>query len=284
MSNPINPFFSVSPDLTTPQLEQFITTTDYGDMGDRFDDLFGDARKMEGIEAASFARVLSSSDVHTILDCSCGTGIQALGLAELGFRVFASDLSERMTHILMNKCRNRQISILVKVSDFRDLQEWGNDQFDCVLSGGNSLSVLPDYAEMVRAIRSMANHTRRNGIVLVGGRDYTVPKRREESVYARGIRLITDGTGASASPEWIVDFRLYGRDRVQVMHTFVRPQEDGLAVERYAMSMMYVTVSDVIAAMEESGLQEIEAYDATGSKKYVDGEWYIVRGLKESQN
>ena len=34
-------------------------------------------------------------DAHSVLDCSCGIGTQALGLAGLGYKVHGTDVSER---------------------------------------------------------------------------------------------------------------------------------------------------------------------------------------------
>src|SRR4051794_25853883 len=48
-------------------------------------------------QGASLDRLIRDAlpDARTILDCSCGIGTQALGLARLGYRVVGSDISRR---------------------------------------------------------------------------------------------------------------------------------------------------------------------------------------------
>ena len=56
----------------------------------------------------------------TVLDVACGIGTQALGLAALGYRVTASDLSAGAVARLRDEAARRGVKIDAKVADVRE--------------------------------------------------------------------------------------------------------------------------------------------------------------------
>ena len=52
-----------------------------------------------------------------LLDCSCGIGTQALGLAQLGYSVWASDLSSKAAARARIEAANRELEIHFAVAD-----------------------------------------------------------------------------------------------------------------------------------------------------------------------
>ena len=58
--------------------------------------------------------------VSRVWDCACGTGNQAVGLAESGFKVTASDLSDQMLDMAKDKTESKNISFhQADLTDFR---------------------------------------------------------------------------------------------------------------------------------------------------------------------
>jgi len=80
-------------------------------MGSRFDELFDNVDRLTRLEALSLDGILRPNSVKTILDCACGTGIQAIGLAQKGYKVSASDISRKMVRILKRKATNKGLKI-----------------------------------------------------------------------------------------------------------------------------------------------------------------------------
>src|SRR5687767_99419 len=72
-----------------------------------------------------------------VLDCACGTGELAAGLARRGFRVAGSDASPGM----IERARRLDPSVPFEVRRWEDLEE---DEFDTVLCVGNSLAHAAD--------------------------------------------------------------------------------------------------------------------------------------------
>ncbi len=95
-------------------------------------------------EGASLDRFLANrvghSSPYSVLDCSCGIGTQAIGLALQGHQVHATDLSP-----VAIDCARREAAVLgatmtLGVADFRELGEAVSATFDVVISCDNSFA------------------------------------------------------------------------------------------------------------------------------------------------
>jgi SAM-dependent methyltransferase len=75
-----------------------------------------------------------------VLDCSCGTGDQAIWMARQGYRVSASDISEGMIDRAREKAKNENLDISFFRSSWEELTDKTNDKYDLVVCPGNSLS------------------------------------------------------------------------------------------------------------------------------------------------
>lgn len=74
-----------------------ITQTFYNNMATQYDKLFLDWEAATKQQAIILDRIFSESGFNRtarILDCACGIGTQAIGLAALGYPVTASDISD----------------------------------------------------------------------------------------------------------------------------------------------------------------------------------------------
>jgi 2-polyprenyl-3-methyl-5-hydroxy-6-metoxy-1,4-benzoquinol methylase len=74
-----------------------------------------------------------------VLDCACGIGTQALGLAREGYRVHATDLSGAAVRRAETEARARGIQATFGVADMRSLPEAVGGGFDVVVSADNAL-------------------------------------------------------------------------------------------------------------------------------------------------
>ena len=73
-----------------------ITQTFYDNLSTQYDKLFSDWKLATREQAALLDRLFRARGFDRsaeILDCACGIGTQAIGLAALGYEVTASDLS-----------------------------------------------------------------------------------------------------------------------------------------------------------------------------------------------
>jgi SAM-dependent methyltransferase len=134
--------------------------------GDRWDD----AVNRQG---AALDHIIRDHRPHAtdVLDCSCGIGTQAIGLALRGYRVRGSDISERSIIRARDEAARFGADIPFEVADFRDLDAVGDD-FDVVMSCDNAIPHLLDDADVTRALRAMRSKLRPGGLLLIGMRDY----------------------------------------------------------------------------------------------------------------
>ncbi len=107
-----------------------------------------------------------------LLDCACGIGTQALGLAALGYRVTASDLSPVAVARARREAAARGLEIEFRVADIRRLAEAAPAGFDVVLAADNGLAHLIGDDDLGAAARQMIAQLRPGGLLVVSIRDY----------------------------------------------------------------------------------------------------------------
>ena len=105
---------------------------------------------------------LAERQINNLLDVSIGSGSMTLPLQELGIDIYGSDLSEEMLSRCRKKSLEKQKSIRLECSDFRDLSCWKDMTFDCVASTGNSLGYVSN-EDVLKAIQKMDEHVKPGG-------------------------------------------------------------------------------------------------------------------------
>ena len=68
-----------------------------------------------------------------ILDCACGIGTQAIGLASLGYNVTGSDISSKEVVEAKWEAIRRNLNIRFAYTDFRKLADAFKDKFDIII-------------------------------------------------------------------------------------------------------------------------------------------------------
>ena len=107
-----------------------------------------------------------------VLDCACGIGTQAIGLALLGYNVTASDISVEELKEAKTRAENANVKICFKVADFRKLCEAFSEKFDIIIAMDNALPHMLTKEDLQKAISSIANQINENGIFVGSIRDY----------------------------------------------------------------------------------------------------------------
>ena len=129
--------------------------------------------RKEGASLARFvAKVAGKSSPFSLLDCSCGIGTQAIGLALQGNQVHATDLSTVSIDCARQEANNLGATITFGVADFRELEATISDTFDVVLSCDNSIAHCLQDEDLDAAITSMKARLNPGGLLLISFRDY----------------------------------------------------------------------------------------------------------------
>ncbi|MFF7617727.1 class I SAM-dependent methyltransferase [Streptomyces lavendulae] len=114
---------------------------------------------------------LIGQDRAAVLDCSCGIGTQAIGLALRGHRVTGTDISPRAAARAAREAARRSLSLRTAAADMRRLP-FADGQFDTVVCADNSLPHLLTEQDVNAALAEMRRVLRPGGRLLISTRPY----------------------------------------------------------------------------------------------------------------
>ena len=152
-----------------------IVQTFYDRLAGQYDQLFEDwdaaVREQAALLEGLFRRY-GLDRTARVLDCACGIGTQAIGLAALGYDVTASDLSPGALKEAKQRASDRGAAIRFAQADFCALAETFPEPFDIVIAMANALPHLTTDAALAAAAESIAGQLRPGGIFVASIRDY----------------------------------------------------------------------------------------------------------------
>lgn len=152
-----------------------IIQTFYNGMASRYDRLFSDWQGAVREQAAMLDGIFHEQGFDQrarVLDCACGIGTQAIGLAALGYPVTASDISEAELKEAKERAKQNGISIRLEQADFCALSETFPERFDIVIAMDNALPHMLTPKALRSAVCSIIDRTEANGIIVASIRDY----------------------------------------------------------------------------------------------------------------
>ena len=153
-----------------------ITQTFYDNMASQYDKLFLDWNATTQEQAVILNRIFNNNGFSTsahILDCACGIGTQAIGLAALGYPVTASDISDGELVEAKVRAESQGVSIRFEHADFCALADTFSEQFDIVIAmEDNALPHMLTGEALETAVRSITGQIKQGGIFVASIRDY----------------------------------------------------------------------------------------------------------------
>ena len=152
-----------------------IVQTFYDAMASEYDKFYSDWDAAVREEAAFLQNIFGEygfDQTARVLDCACGIGTQAIGLAALGYSVTASDVSAGELAEAQERAARRGVSVAFRQADFRALSEAFSDRFDIVIAMDNALPHMLCRAELEKAVKSIAGQLDDGGLLVASIRDY----------------------------------------------------------------------------------------------------------------
>ena len=152
-----------------------ITQSFYDNMAPQYDKLFLDWEAATREQALILDKIFAEYGFDRsarILDCACGIGTQAIGLAGLGYQVTASDLSEGALAEARARAAKNGVEIRFEHADFRALSKCFSGQFDIVIAMDNALPHMLTHGDLEAAVTSIVGRVRPGGIFAASIRDY----------------------------------------------------------------------------------------------------------------
>ncbi|MEK6904166.1 MAG: class I SAM-dependent methyltransferase [Nanoarchaeota archaeon] len=114
------------------------------------------------ITSAFLDNIFRKNKIKTVLDMACGTGAQAIGLAEKGYHVTASDINRDMLGIAKKKAKSKKLDIKFCVGDIRTARL---GKFDAVISMFNAIGHLSEKG-FEKAIKNVSANLKDGGLFI----------------------------------------------------------------------------------------------------------------------
>ena len=216
------------------------------------------------------------SGTMQVLDCSCGIGTQAIGLALAGHKVVGTDLSPESVERARAEAKRAGVEVRFEVCDLRVLEDVVPDGFDVVISCGDALPHLLSEQDLRLGLRSMVGRLREGGMILATTRDYDELLRNPpRATYP--VVLGASGTRVCWFQllEWAPDGCTYVLEHVW--------GQEGLQDWEFKMlgkvSCRAVLRRELTALLVEQGVESVEWLSGTESKLFQS----TVMGLKRQQ-
>lgn len=152
-----------------------ITQKFYDSLASHYDKLFLDWQSATHEQAVILNKIFADNgfdSTASVLDCACGIGTQAIGLARIGYNVTASDISDGEIAEAKTRAENADVKIQFANADFCDLSKTFTEKFDIVIAMDNALPHMLTSTDLERAIKSITNQIKENGIFVGSIRDY----------------------------------------------------------------------------------------------------------------
>ena len=178
---------------------------------------WADSVLQQGVVLDSLVTETLGPGTFDILDCTCGIGTQALGLAGRGHRVVGIDISEESVTRAKREAADRALSLAVGVGDMKALPVQPSS-FDIVVSGDNAIAHMLTGDDLLTALTEMRRVLRIEGLVLITLQTYEdSPAPRREYTEPQFIETPTGPVVSFQRWRWHQDGERYDFENVQVL-------------------------------------------------------------------
>ncbi|MFI9829145.1 class I SAM-dependent methyltransferase [Streptomyces sp. NPDC051913] len=238
---------------------------------DFYDDLAADYHLMFADWEASTARQAAVLDTllqrrlgagpHRVLDCSCGIGTQAIGLAGAGYDVVGSDLSPRAAARATVEAASRGVRLPTAAADMRRLP-FGASVFDVVVCADNALPHLLCAQDVSAALGEIRRVLRDGGLLVLTLRDYDELRRTRPTSAPPQVGQTPDGR--------VITFQLWhwheDGERYDLEHFQMIPAGESWTVRRRTTTYWALTRPVLTRLLAEAGFADVlwHAPEATG--------------------
>lgn len=226
-----------------------------------------------------YAMVFKDKQITTIHDCSFGTGHLSFALADMGYQVSGSDISNDMLNNAKKNAQNRYLDIHLVQSDFCKIADVMDTQFDCVMSTGNSLAHVNNQ-DLKTALTSMAKLIKPGGYLYLDTRNWDKILESKQRFFCYN-PFFKDGDRINLVQVWD---HLSDKEIVfNLLYTFEKDnkiyKQEETAVKYYPF-----TKDLLMSYLNELGFEQVEIFDfmKPDNTNFEDMNWYSLCAKKNT--
>lgn len=230
-----------------------IIQTFYDHLATQYDKLFldWDATTREQAEILNAIFVEHGFDITSpVLDCACGIGTQAIGLAALGYVVTASDISDGELAEGRKRAAERQVKIRFEHADFCALWETFSDRFDIVICMDNALPHMLSKAALEAAVHSIVDRLTAGGMFVASIRDYDAMLQTKPPYSSPYIHKTDKGQRVSFQTwDWNDDHYTFTQ--------YIIDDEEDLQISKFDCEYRIILRDELTQLLLDSGCSEV---------------------------
>ena len=228
----------------------------YGALSDVYEWLIGDDRLTPAKAAAVYySDVMGSLPPNArVLDCACGTGQLAVGLASLGLDVVAADASDGMVRRTEKAADEQGVSLRALRASWDELPDHLEDStFDLVFCVGNSLGHAEGAAGRLSALEAMSRLLNPGGRLVLHSRNWELVRSAGSRVDVRDRLIRRVERQAVVNNNWAIQ---QSRDQEKLHEIVVAQIEPDGAVRACSerLSIWPYRYEDLVAQLRSVGL------------------------------
>ncbi len=198
------------------------------------------------------AKQLGGRETWSVLDCSCGIGTQAIGLALHGHQVHATDLSPVSVDCARQESNKFGVAMTFGVADFRKLSETISDTFDVVISCDNSFAHCLNDDDLAAALTSIKSRLKPGGLLLISIRDYDALIADKPVFNSQHVQDMPDGRRVAFQVwDWASDGRRYG-----VNQFLLKENDGGYELLHFETELRALRRDEIMIAVQGAGYEE----------------------------
>lgn len=247
----------------------------YGQLSDVYEWLIGEDKLTPAKAAAAYYSDVVDSlppNAH-VLDCACGTGQLAVGLAGLGLDVVAADASEGMVRRTQELAHEEGVSLRTLRASWGELPDRLEDStFELVFCVGNSLGHAEGAAGRLTALEAMSRLLTRGGRLVLTSRNWELVRSTGSRIDIRDRLIRRNDRDAVVSYYWHIEERWEQEHSLEIVVAQIEPDGAVRACSE-RLSIWPFRYDDLVAELENVGLR----VEATTFDPATDG-YLVVAG------
>jgi 2-polyprenyl-3-methyl-5-hydroxy-6-metoxy-1,4-benzoquinol methylase len=230
----------------------------YEELADSYHLIFEDWESSIQRQARTLGNLLTSESPGNplkILDCACGIGTQAIGLARMGHQVVASDLSGAAVRRAEREAQLRGLTIQFCVSDMTSLKEITESGFDAVIAMDNALPHLSS-EQLAQAAMAIRRKLKPNGLFVASMRDYDVLSVERPTIQ-KPVFYGLPGSRRIVHQVWDWTEKT-GKDAGYALHVYITVEsERRWKAHHFVSEYRCLLRSELSAALSDTGFKDV---------------------------